>query len=111
MGRSCVVHQTTDDLKQELLNFITSFISDFEKIYILGILNNNFVQNCSELQGSVQISENISSGQDNIGENNIVEVIDGRLKGKFVRPNIINSSTRIFSKSEGLHVLAENCVF
>ena len=42
----------TYDFKHELLNFITSFISDFENIYILGTLNS-----CSELQDSVQILE------------------------------------------------------
>ena len=84
---------TTYDFKQELLNFITSFIPDFENIYILGTLNNTFKQNCSELH-------NINSEQDNIGENNIAEVIDGRLKGKFVSPNVINLSTRILSKAE-----------
>ena len=41
-----------------------------------------------------------SSEQDNVGENNIVEVIDGRIKGKFVIPNVINLSTRILSKAE-----------
>ena len=101
-------------------NFITSFISDFENIYILGTLNNNFVQNCSDLQDSAQISENTNNEQYNIGENNIAEVIGGRLKGKFVSPNVINLSTRIFSKTESvnkalikeeLYVLAENCVF
>ena len=93
---------TTYDFKQELVNFITSFIQDFENIYILGTLNNTFIQNCSELRDSVQIAESISgsSEQDNIGENNIAEVIDGRLKGKFVSPNVINLSTRILSKAE-----------
>ena len=93
---------TTYDSKQELVNFITSFIQDFENIYILGTLNNTFKQNCSELRDSVQIAESISgsSEQDNIGENNIAEVIDGRLKGKFVSPNVINLSTRILSKAE-----------
>ena len=91
---------TTYDFKQELLNFITSFIPDFENIYILGTLNNIGKQNCSELHNSVQIGESISgsSEQDNIGENNIAEVIDGRLKDKFVSPNIINLSTRIYLK-------------
>ena len=93
---------TTFNFKQELLNFITSFIPDFEKIFILGTLNNTFKQNCSELHDSVQIAESISGSceQDNIGENNIAEVIDGRLKGKFVSPNVINLSTRILSKAE-----------
>ena len=93
---------TTYDFKQELVNFISSFIQDFENIYILGTLNNTFKQNCSELRDSVQIAESISgsSEQDNIGENNIAEVIDGRLKGKFVSPNVINLSTRILSKAE-----------
>ena len=52
---------------------------------ILGTLNNAFKENCSELHNSVQIAESIngSSEQDNIGENNIAEVIDGRIKGKF----------------------------
>ena len=73
-----------------------------ENIYILGTLSNMFVENCSELQDSVQVSENISdnSEQDNLGENNIAGVIDGRLKGKFVSPNFINLSTRILSKAE-----------
>ena len=64
---------TTYDFKQELLSCITSFIPDFENIYILGTLNNNFKQNCSEVHDRVQIEENISdsSEQDNIGENNI----------------------------------------
>ena len=68
----------------KLGNFITSFIQDFENMYVLGTLNNTFKQNCSELRDSVQIAESISgsSEQDNIGENNIAEVIDGRLKGK-----------------------------
>ena len=39
---------TTEDFIQELLNFITSSISDFENIYILGTLNNTFKQNCSD---------------------------------------------------------------
>ena len=65
-------------------------------------MNNTFKQNCSEFHGSVQVAESISGigEQDNIGENNIAEVIDGRLKGKFVSPNVINSSTRILSKAE-----------
>ena len=93
---------TTYDFKQELLNFITSFIPDFENIYILGTLNNSFKQNRSELQDSVQIPETISdsSEQDNIREKNIAKVKDGRLKGKFVSPNVINLSTRILSKAE-----------
>ena len=93
---------TTYDFKQELLNFITSFIPDSENIYILGNLSSTFKQNCSELQNSVRIAQNISdsSEKDNIGENNIAEVLDGQLKGKFVRPNIINLSTRILSKAE-----------
>ena len=36
-----------------------------------------------------------SSGQGPIGESNIAEFIDGRLKGKFVSPNVINLSTRV----------------
>ena len=93
---------TTYDFKQELLNFITSFFPDFDNIYILGTLNNTFKPNCSELQDSVRISENIndSSEQDNIGESNVTEAIDGRLKGKFVSPNVINLSTRTLSKAE-----------
>ena len=93
---------TTYDFKQELVNFITSFVQDFENIYILGTLNNTFIQNCSELRDSVQIAESISgsSEQDNTGENNIAEVIDGRLKGKFVSPSVINLSTRILSRAE-----------
>ena len=76
---------TTYVFKQELLNFITSFIQDFENMCIWGTLNNTFKENCSELHNSVQIAESIngSSEQDNIGENNIAEVIDGRIKGKF----------------------------
>ena len=54
------------------------------------------------MQDSVQIAESISNSsvQDNIGESNVAEVIDGRLKGKFVSPNVINLSTRILSKAE-----------
>ena len=51
---------TTYDFKQELLNFITSFIPDFENIPILGTLNNTFKQNCSALHNSVQIAECMS---------------------------------------------------
>ena len=93
---------TTYHFKQELSTFITSFIPDFDNIYILGTLNNTFKQNCSELQDRVRIAENISDSieKDNIGESNIVEVIDGRLKGKFVSPNFINFSTRILFKAE-----------
>ena len=89
---------TTYDFKQKLLNFITSFLPDFKNIYNLG----TFVQNCSELQDSVSIASNISdsSEQNNIGENNIVEIIDGRLKGKSVSQNVINLSTRILPKAE-----------
>ena len=85
---------TTCSCKRELLNFIVSFIPDFEKICILGALNNTFKQNCSELHDSVQIVESMtgSSEQDNIG--------DGQLKGKIVSPNFINLSTRILSKEE-----------
>ena len=85
---------TTYSCKRELLNFIVSFIPDFEKICILGALNNTFKQNCSELHDSVQIVESMtgSSEQDNIG--------DGQLKGKIVSPNFINLSTRILSKEE-----------
>ena len=65
-------------------------------------MNNTFKQNCSELHDSVLMAESISgrSEQDNIGENNIAEVIDGGIKGKFVSPNVINLSTRILSKAE-----------
>ena len=66
-------------------------------------MNNTFVLDCSELQDSVQIAETISdssSAQDNIEENNIAEVVDGNLKSKFVSPNVINLSTRIFTKTE-----------
>ena len=89
---------TTYDFK----HFITSFILDFDNIYILGTLKNTFKQNCSEWQDSVYIAENTSdsSEQGNIEENNIAEVIDGWLKGKFVSPNVINLSTRILSKAE-----------
>ena len=74
----------------------------FEKICILGTLNNTFKQNCSELHDSVQIVESMtsSSEQDNIRESNIVEVLDKQLKGKFVSPNFINLSTIILSKEE-----------
>ena len=51
---------TTYDFKQELSNFITSFISDFENIYVLSTLNNTFKQNCSVLQDSGKIEESIS---------------------------------------------------
>ena len=93
---------TTYNFKQELLNFITSFIFIFENAYIIDTLNNTFKENCFELQDSVQIAENISysSEQDNIGENNIAEVINGQLKGKFVSPNVINLPTRILSIAE-----------
>ena len=65
-------------------------------------MNNTFVLDCSELQDSVHIAENISdsSAQDNIEENNIAEVVDGNLKSKFVSPNVINLSTRTFTKTE-----------
>ena len=65
-------------------------------------MNNTFKQNCSELHNSVQVAESISSisEQDNIGENNIAEVLDEQLKGKFVSPNVINLSSRILSKTE-----------
>lgn len=65
-------------------------------------MNNTFVLDCSELQDSVHIAENISdsSAQDNIEENNIAEVVDGNLKSKFVSPNVINLYTRIFTKTE-----------
>ena len=88
--------------KQELLNFITTCFPDFENIYILGTLKKTFKQNFSEQHNSAQVAESISSTseQDNIGENNIAEVIDGRLKGKFVSSNVINLSTRILSKVE-----------
>ena len=78
------------------------YIPDFENIYILGTLRNTIKQNYSELHDSVQIAESISvsSERDNIGENNIAEVIDGWLKGKFVSPNVINLFTRILSKAK-----------
>ena len=65
-------------------------------------MNNTFVLDCSELQDSVHIAENISdsSAQDNIEENNIAEVVDGSLNSKFVSPNVINLYTRIFTKTE-----------
>ena len=44
---------TTYSFKQELLNFATGFIPDFENIYILGTLNNTFTQNCYEFHDSV----------------------------------------------------------
>ena len=64
-------------------------------------MNTNFKQNCSKLQDSVQTAEDISDSieQDNVGKNNIAEVKDGWLKGKFGSPNI-NLSTRILSKAE-----------
>ena len=82
---------TTYSCKRELLNFIVSFIPDFEKICILGTLNNTFKQNCSELHDSVQIVESMtsSSEQDNIRESNIVEVLDKQLKGKFAQTSLI----------------------
>ena len=54
------------------------------------------------MQYSVQIAKSISniSEDDNIGEHNIAEVIDARLKGKFASPNVINLFTRILSKPE-----------
>ena len=99
---------TTYDFK----HFITSFILDFDNIYILGTLKNTFKQNCSEWQDSVYIAENISdsSEQGNIEENNIAEVIDGWLKGKFVSPNVINLSTRILSKAE-IYLLSKGLKF
>lgn len=65
-------------------------------------MNNTFVLDCSELQDSVHIAENISdsSAQDNIEDNNIAEVVDGNLKSKVVSPNVINLYTRIFTKTE-----------
>ena len=103
---------TTYDFRQELLNFIASFIPNFENIYILGTLNNTFKENCSELHDSVQIAESISGSgeQGNIGENNIAEVIDGRLKGKFVSPNVIDLSTRILPKAK-ISLLAKGSKF
>ena len=93
---------TTYNFKQKLLNFATSFIQDFENIYILGTLNNICKQNCYEFHDSVEIAESISgnSEEDNMGENNIAEVIDGLLKGKFVSPDVINLSTRNLSKAD-----------
>ena len=89
---------TTYDFK----HVITSFFPDLDNIYILGTLSNTFKQNYSEWQDSVYIAENISdsSEQGNVGENNIAEVIDEWLKGKFVSPSVINLSTRILSKAE-----------
>ena len=50
--------------------------------------------------GKIEESISGSSEQDILGEKNIAEVIDGRLMGKFVSPNVINLSTRILSKAE-----------
>ena len=99
----------TYNVKEEFVNFVTSFILD---IYILGTLNNTFKQNCSELQDSVQIVESIgdSSEQDNIGENNIAEVIDGWLNGKFVGPHVINLFTRILSETK-IYLLSKSLKF
>ena len=79
---------------------------------ILGTLNNTFKQNCSELQDSVQIVESIgdSSQQYNIGENNIAEVIDGWLKGKFVGSHVINLFTRILSETK-IYLLSKGLKF
>ena len=99
----------TYNVKEEFVNFVTSFILD---IYILGTLNNTFKQNCSELQDSVQIVESIgdSSEQDNIGENNIAEVIDGWLNGKFVGPHVKNLFTRILSETK-IYLLSKSLKF
>ena len=99
----------TYNVKEEFVNFVTSFILD---IYILGTLNNTFKQNCSELQDSVQIVESIgdSSQQYNIGENNIAEVTDGWLKGKFVGPHVINLFTRILSETK-IYLLSKGLKF
>ena len=92
---------TTYDFKEKLVHFITSFILNFENIYILSTLNNTFQQKCFQLHDRVQITERISSSSEqDKGGNNISEVIDGPLKGKFVSPNVINLSTRILSKAE-----------
>ena len=92
---------TTYDFKEKLVHFITSFILNFENIYILSTLNNTFQQKCFQLHDRVQITERISSSSEqDKGGNNISEVIDGLLKGKFVSPNVINLSTRILSKAE-----------
>ena len=58
-------------------------------------MNNTFKQNCSELQDSVQITENIK-----IRDKNIAEVMDEWLEGKFVSPNVINLSTRNLCKAK-----------
>ena len=99
----------TYNVKEEFVNFVTSFILD---IYILGTLNNTFKQNCSELQDSVQIVESLgdSSQQYNIGENNIAEVTDGWLKGKFVGPQVINLFTRILSETK-IYLLSKGLKF
>ena len=54
------------------------------------------MNNTSELQDSVQITENIR----NIGDKNIAEVMDEWLEGKFVSPNVINLSTRNLCKAK-----------
>ena len=84
--------------------FITSFISDFENIYILSTLNNTFKQNCSVLEDSGKIEESISgsSEQDILGENNIAEIIDGRLMGKFVSPNSLTYPLEFYLKQKFL---------
>lgn len=59
------------------------------------------MQSCSDFQDNAQIVENISDSteQDNIGENNVVEVVDGKLEDKSVSTNVLYLSTRILSKA------------
>ena len=59
------------------------------------------MQSCSDFQDNAQIVENISDSteQDNIGENNVVEVVDGKLEDKSVSTNVLDLSTRILSKA------------
>ena len=59
------------------------------------------MQSCSDFQDNAQIVENRSDSteQDNIGENNVVEVVDGKLEDKSVSTNVLYLSTRILSKA------------
>lgn len=59
------------------------------------------MQSCSDFQDNAQIVENISDSaeQDNIGENNVLEVVDGTLEDKSVSTNVLDLSTRILSKA------------
>ena len=59
------------------------------------------MQSCSDFQDNAQIVENISDSteQDNIGENNVLEAVDGTLEDKSVSTNVLDLSTRILSKA------------